>query len=70
MLREPGIDPQVIHLLDPGEEGTVVRNAATLMALIEQGVPPGEAVTPLAATEDIYQLFHRIVEGSVDSAVR
>jgi len=59
LLRDPGIDPQEIHLLDPREEGTVVRNVATLRdvtTLIEQGVPPGEAVMPLAASEDAHQL--------------
>ena len=59
LLRDRGIDLREIHLLDPGEEGTVVRSAAELddvAALIEQGFSPGEAIMPRAAARDIHQL--------------
>ena len=59
LLRDPGIDPREIHLLEPSEEGTIVRNAATLenvATLIEKGLSPGEAVMPLAAPRDAHQL--------------
>ena len=59
LLRDPGIDLSEIHLLDPGEEGTVVRSAAALddvAALIEQGFSPGEAIMPRAAASDAHQL--------------
>ena len=59
LLRDRGIDLREIHLLDPGEEGTVVRSAAELddvAALIEQGFSPGEAIMPRAAARDVHQL--------------
>ena len=59
LLRDRGIDLREIHLLDPGEEGTVVRSAAELddvTALIEQGFSPGEAIMPRAAARDVHQL--------------
>ena len=59
LLRDPGIDLNEIHLLDPGEEGTVVRSAVALddmAALIEQGLSPGEAIMPRAAASDAHQL--------------
>ena len=59
LLRDPGIDLREIHLLEPGEEGTIVRSAATLKdvaTLIEQGLSPGEAIMPLAAARDVHQL--------------
>ena len=59
LLRDRGIDLREIQLLDPGEEGTVVRNAAGLddvATLIEQGLSPGEAIMPLAAARDVNQL--------------
>ena len=59
LLRDRGIDLSEIHLLDPGEEGTVVRSAAALddvAALIEQGFSPGEAIMPRAAAGDAHQL--------------
>ena len=59
LLRDRGIDLREIHLLDPGEEGTVVRSAADLddvAALIEQGLSPGEAIMPRAAARDVHQL--------------
>ena len=59
LLRDSGIDLSEIHLLDPGEEGTVVRSAAALddvAALIEQGLSPGEAIMPRAAASDAHQL--------------
>ena len=59
LLRDPGIDLNEIHLLDPGEEGTVVRSAAALddvATLIEQGLSPGEAIMPRAAASDAHQL--------------
>lgn len=60
LLRDPGIDPSEIHLPDPGEDGTVVRSAAALdnvVALIEQGFSPGEAIMPRAAASDAHQLL-------------
>lgn len=59
LLRDRGIDLSEIHLLDPREEGTVVRSAAALddvAALIEQGFSPGEAIMPRAAASDAHQL--------------
>ena len=59
LLRDPGIALREIHLLDPREEGTIVRNAATLedvATLIEQGLSPGEAIMPFAAARDVHQL--------------
>ena len=59
LLRDRGIDLREIHLLDPGEEGTIVRSAAALedvAALIEQGFSPGEAIMPRAAARDVNQL--------------
>ena len=59
LLRDRGIDLREIHLLDPGEEGTIVRSAAALgdvAALIEQGFSPGEAIMPRAAARDVHQL--------------
>ena len=59
LLRDRGFDLREIHLLDPGEEGTVVRSAAALddvAALIEQGLSPGEAIMPRAAARDVHQL--------------
>ena len=59
LLRDPGIDLREIHLLEPGEEGTIVRSAVTLKdvaTLIEQGLSPGEAIMPLAAARDLHQL--------------
>ena len=58
LLRDEGIDLREVHLLDPGEEGTVIRNAADLKevkTLIEQGYSPGEAVMPRAAARDVSQ---------------
>ena len=59
LLRDRGIDLREIHLLDPGEEGTIVRNAADLedvATLIEQGLSPGEAIMPRAAAREVHQL--------------
>ena len=57
LLRDEGIDLREIHLLDPGEEGTVIRSAAALKdvkALVEQGYSPGEAIMPRAAARDVH----------------
>ena len=59
LLRDSGIDLREIHLLEPGDEGTIVRNAAAMhdvAQLIEQGLSPGEAIMPRAAARDVHQL--------------
>ena len=59
LLRDPGIDLREIHLLEPGDEGTIVRKAAAMhdvAQLIEQGLSPGEAIMPRAAARDLHQL--------------
>ena len=59
LLRDRGIDLSEIHLLDSGEEGTIVRSAADLedvATLIEQGLSPGEAIMPRAAAREVHQL--------------
>ena len=59
LLRDRGIDLREIHLLDSGEEGTIVRSAADLedvATLIEQGLSPGKAIMPRAAARAVHQL--------------
>ena len=59
LLRDRGIDLREIHLLDPGEEGTIVRSATDLKdvaTLNEQGLSPGEAIMPRAAARDVHRL--------------
>jgi predicted ATPase len=59
LLSDPGIGLDEVFLLEPGAEGTAVRAAAEyedIEALLQGGMPLGEAIRPYTAPPDALQL--------------
>jgi hypothetical protein len=59
LLSDDGIAAEEVVLLEPSQDGTKARLAASnvqVKALLESGIPMGEAVLPMTAPKNAAQL--------------